>query len=182
MGIYSGIIIGIIVATTIYIVNGYIEIYIFEKIRRKNEEKKNKELTINYAVNELELNRSKIDNFIDLLKRIEITETQKRIPYSLNLEIREKYEAYTQNFENLFFSGIEFDDNFKKELLSVYNKLLKYKNSLNIIYLYATPFYLQNEEKFWEGAKKLRESEAVLWLIDIKKIEEFTNKLKNYKI
>jgi hypothetical protein len=179
---YVAIIIGVIISTLIYIASGFIDIYWFSPHRRKQEENQQKKNIINYVINELELNHQKINNFIALLVRIDIYESQNRVPFNLNLEIKEKYEIYTPNFENLFFSNIKFTEELKKELFNVNNKLLEYKNMLFVVGLFATQNYVGFEEKFWETTRNLRTNTAVLWLKDLEKITEFINKLKNIEI
>lgn len=182
MNPYVAIIFGVIVSTIIYIASGFIDIYWLSTHRRKQEENQQKKLIINYAANELELNNQKINNFIKLLAKIEIYESQKKVPFNLNLEIKEKYEIYTQNFEKLFFSNIEFPEELKKELFDLNNKLLEYKNVLFTVGLFATQDYIGFTENFWENTRNFRANTAVMWLKDLEKITEIINKLKNVKI
>ncbi len=182
MNPYFAIIIGVIVSTIIYIASGFIDIYWFSKHRRREEERQNKKLLIKYAINELELNHQKINNFVNLLAKIDIWETQNRLPFNLGLEIKEKYEIYTQNYESLFFSNISFPDDLKEELFYVNNKLLEYKNVLYVVGLYATQNAVGFDRRFWENTRDFRSNTAVRWLMDLDSIKEFINKLKNLKI
>lgn len=179
---YVGIIVGVIVSTLIYVASGFIDIYWFSKHRRREEERQNKKLLINFAIIELELNHQKINNFVRLLAKIDTWEIQNRLPFNLELEIKEKYEIYTQNYENLFFSNISFPDDLKKDLLSVNNKLLEYKNVLYIVSLYATQNAAGFDKRFWDNTRVFRSNVAVRWLTDLGKIDEFINKLKNLEI
>ncbi|MHB8277510.1 MAG: hypothetical protein ACYDIA_07650 [Candidatus Humimicrobiaceae bacterium] len=179
MANYLGYIIGAVSSALLFILSGYLEIYCFGPKRRQKEQSENKRHLINYAINELKLNQLKINNFIDLLIRIENTE-KNRSSFNLNLELKDKFEIFTQNYEILFFSDIDFDDEFKIEMLNIYNQFLYYRNSLYIFNIFAVPQNLINDEGLTDITSKIRNNEAVKWIQNIQKFDEFIKKLKEY--